>query len=129
MKMNLRNSRLTTLLAIAACVLSGCASVPESGVARSPAEVKIYETGKLSVSQYQVVRRIWVDSWRSAFRLPTYANEADSIAALQAEAGRLGADGLINVNCIDQGPSPWSSSTAPAILCYGNAIRLRKNEG
>jgi uncharacterized protein YbjQ (UPF0145 family) len=127
--MNLRDSRHSTLVAIAVCVLSGCASVPESGIARSPAEVKVYEMGKLNVSQYQVVRRIWVDSWRSAFRLPTYPSEAEGIAALQAEAGRLGADGLINVNCIDQGRSAWSSGTGPAILCYGNAIRLRNNEG
>jgi len=127
--MNLRNSRHSTLAAVAACVLSGCASVPQSGVERTPSEVKVYETGQLSVSQYQVVRRIWMDSWRASFRLPTYSSEADGIAALQAEAGRLGADGLINVNCIDQGRSPWSSSTGPVIVCYGNAIRVRKNEG
>ena len=48
---------------------------------------------------------------------------------LQTEAGRVGANGLINVVCLDQGRSKWSSSEEPRILCYGNAIRLLKSEG
>ncbi len=89
-------------------------------------EVKIYGPGNLSVNQYEVVRRIWVDSWRSNFLLPTYPSEAEGIASMQAEAARLGADGLINVGCMDQGRLKWSLSSGPAITCYGNAIRVRR---
>jgi uncharacterized protein YbjQ (UPF0145 family) len=110
-------------------VLSGCASAPQSGVEGGAAEVKVYASDKLAASQYEVVGRIWVDSWRSAFRLPTYPTEAEAIASLQAEAARRGADGLINVFCADLGHSKWSWSSGPAVLCYGNAIRVRQNQG
>jgi hypothetical protein len=126
--MKRRSSRLSALVA-AVSVLSGCASVPQSRVEGGTTEVKVYESNKLAAGQYEVVRRLWVDSWRSAFWLPTYPSEAEGIAALRTEAGRLGADGLINVICIDQGRSNWSSSPGPAILCYGNVIRVRRNEG
>jgi len=126
-KMKLQSSRFSALVAV--CVLSGCASVPQGGANVTPTEVKIYGPGNLSVNQYEVVRRIWVDSWRSNFLLPTYPSEAEGIASLQTEAARVGADGLINVVCMDQGRLKWSTSSGPAILCYGNAIRMRKNEG
>jgi hypothetical protein len=116
-----------SMLVAAMCVLCGCASVPQSGVPRAATEVRVYEFNNLPSSQYDVLRRVWVDSWRSAFWLPTYPSATEGIASLQAEAGRLGADGLINVICLDQGRSSWSSSTEPRILCYGNAIRLRRS--
>jgi hypothetical protein len=128
-KMKLRSSRFSALVAVAACALSGCASVPQSGVNVAATEVKIYGPGKLSESQYEVVSRIWVDSWRSNFLLPTYPSEAEGIASLQTEAARVGADGLINVVCTEQGRLKWSTSSGPAILCYANAIRVRRNEG
>jgi hypothetical protein len=127
--MKLACSRCSAWVAVAACVLSGCASAPPSGTEVRAADVKIYQSSNLTSSRYDVVRRVWIDSWRSAFWLPTYPTEAEGIASLQTEAGRAGADGLINVICIDQGPSKWSSSQEPRILCYGNAIRLRPSQG
>jgi hypothetical protein len=123
--MKLRSSRFSTLVAVAVCVLSGCASAPRSGVERQPAEVKVYEPEQLAQGQYELVRYLWVDSWRTAFWLPTASSEAKGIASLQAEAARRGANGLINVSCRDQGHFIWSRSREPAILCYGNAIRVR----
>jgi len=123
--MKLRSSRFSALVAVAVCVLSGCASAPQSGVERQGGEVKVYEPEQLTQGQYEVVRHLWVDSWRTAFWLPSDSSEADGIASLQAEAARLGANGLINVSCRDQGHSIWSWSREPAILCYGNAIRVR----
>ena len=123
--MKLRSSRFSALVAVAVCVLSGCASAPQSGVERQGAEVKVYEPEQLAQGQYEVVRHLWVDSWRTAFWLPSDSSEAGGIASLQAKAARLGANGLINVSCRDQGHSIWSWSREPAILCYGNAIRVR----
>ena|ERR1035437_2743009 len=122
--MRLRSSHFYMLVAVAVCMLSGCASAPQSGVERHAAEVKVYQPDQLLQSQYKVVRYLWVDSWRSAFWLPTYLTDGEGIASLQAEAARLGANGLINVSCIDQGRSLWSWSREPSILCYGNAINV-----
>lgn len=127
--MKLQSSWFSGPVAVAACLLSGCASVPPTGSDGNVTEVKVYASGQLAASQYEVVRHIWVDSWRADFSVPTYPSEAVGIAALRVEAGRLGADGLINVICLDQGHPEWRSSTEPTVLCYGNAIRLRRNEG
>ena len=123
--MKLQCSRFSALIAVMVCVLSGCASAPKSGVEGQAAQVKIYGPSQLARGQYDDVRYLWVDSWRTAFWLPSASSEAEGIASLQAEAARLGANGLINVSCRDQGHSIWSWSREPAILCYGNAIRVR----
>jgi hypothetical protein len=123
--MNLRSSRFSALVAVAVCALSGCAGAPQRGVERQAAEVKVYEPEQLAQGQYELVRYLWVDSWRTAFWLPSASSEAKGIDSLRTEAARLGANGLINVSCGDQGHFMWSRSREPAILCYGNAIRVR----
>jgi len=122
--MKRQRSRFTALVAVAVCVLCGCASAPQSGDARQPGDVKVYESEQLAQGQYELVRYLWVDSWRSAFWLPLASSESEGIASLQMEAARLGANALINVSCRDQGHYIWSSRREPAILCYGNAIRV-----
>ena len=123
--MKLASSRFSTLVVVAACVLCGCASAPKSAVELPASQVKVYAAGQVVQGQYEGVRYLWVDTWRSAFMLPNAASEAAGIAALQAEAGRLGANGLVNVACVDQGHYWWSTSREPSILCYGHAIRVR----
>ena len=123
--MKLGRSRFSALVAVAACVLSGCAGAPKDGVESQPAPVEVYRAGQLSQGQYESVRYLWVDTWRSAFWLPGASTEAAGIASLQAAAARLGANGLINVNCLDQGQYPGSGSSKPSVLCYGHAIRVR----
>jgi hypothetical protein len=127
-KMKFAGLGFSVFVSVAACALSGCASTPSATQVAGP-DVKIYQSNNLTSSRYDVVRRVWVESWRSAFWLPTYPTEAEGIESLQTEAGRAGADGLINVICIDQGPSKWSSNQESRIVCYGNAIRMRPSQG
>jgi hypothetical protein len=121
LKMKPQSSVLSVLIAVV-FALSGCATVPKDGQAD---QVRIYRTNELVWNQYEVVRYLPVDSWRSTFWLPTAASEAEGIALLQAEAARSGANGLTNVVCIDQGHFMWSWSREPSLLCYGEAIRVR----
>jgi uncharacterized protein YbjQ (UPF0145 family) len=118
-------SRFSALIAVTVCVLSGCAGAPKTAVESQAAQVVVYRAGQLSQDKYDGVRYLWVDSWRTAFWLPGASSEAEAIASLQAEAGRLGANGLNSVSCIDQGHFMWSRSREPSILCYGHAIRVR----
>jgi hypothetical protein len=110
------------LVGVVVLTVSGCASVPKDGQAD---QVKIYETNQLVRNQYEVVRYLPVDSWRTVFWLPTASSEAEGLASLQAEAARSGANGLINVVCINQGHFMWSRSRELSLLCYGEAIRIR----
>ncbi|HTP45318.1 MAG TPA: hypothetical protein VMQ50_00165 [Casimicrobiaceae bacterium] len=114
--------------ALAVCLLWGCASAPPSEI-KAAGDVKVYDGGNLPPNQYDVVRRIWVDSWRSAFWLPTYPSEGEAVAALKAEASRAGADGLVNVACVDEPRATGSTTTPTKVLCYANAIRLRQKAG
>ena len=127
--MNICSSRLSALVAGAAYVLCAGAGIAQSDVEQRAADVKIYTLGEISSSRYDVVGRPWVDSWRSAFWVPTFPSQEQAIAALQTEAARRGADGLLNVNCLDQGRWSWSSNTESAFLCYGIAIRVRPSQG
>src|SRR5215471_20599688 len=116
------------LVAGGACVLAGCATVPQGqeGVA---AEIKVYKPGQLATGSYEGVAHVWVDSWRTAFWPPTYESENEAVSSLQAEAARLGANALVNVVCLDQNTQTKSASAKPAILCYGYAIRVRQGTG
>ena len=127
--MKLRRSRLAALVATSACVLCTGAAIAQSDVEQRASRLKFYALGEISMSRYEVVGRPWVDSWRSAFWMPTFPSQEQAIAALQTEAASRGADGLLNVNCLDQGRWSWSSKTEPAFLCYGIAIRMRPSPG
>jgi hypothetical protein len=121
--------RRAVLVVIAVGVLSGCASTPPSGGESRADAVKVYELGQIAVNRYDVVSHIWADSWRSATGMPLHPNEGQGVASLRAEAARLGADGLVNVVCLDQGRPNWWSSPAPAYLCYGIAVRVKASAG
>jgi hypothetical protein len=122
--MNIRRSRFSALVAGAVYLLSAGAGVAQSDVEKRASEVKIYESGGPNTTQYEVVSRLWVDSWRSAFWVPTYPIEELAISALQMEAARRGADALMNVTCLNHS----RPNTEPAIVCYGVGIRLRQNQ-
>jgi hypothetical protein len=127
--MKLRSSRLAALAAASACALCTGAAVAQGVVEQRASELRIYALGEISMSRYEVVGRPWADSWRSTLWVPTFPSQEQAIAALQAEAASRGADGLLNVNCLDQGSWSWSSKTEPAFLCYGIAIRVRPSQG
>lgn len=116
--------RFSAMVVAAAFLLSGCAGAHRNGAQTRAADVRVYEPTHLVQGQYEIVRRLWVDTWRTAVRVPSHSSEAAGITALRTEAARLGANGLINVDCLDQGRSMWSWSREPAFICYGNAIRV-----
>jgi hypothetical protein len=128
-EMRFRCLRFFAPLAAAACLLPGCASAPSAGAEERHAEVRVYEPADLSSSEYDVVRHLWVDNWSTALWMPTYSSEAEGITALQNEAASVGADGLINVFCVDRGRQIWSTNSGPALVCYASAIRVRRGPG
>ena len=107
-----------------AVMLAGALFVPtaqaESETGSAP--IRVFDATELSMNQYTVIRRIWADHWRSAFDVPKFADAGDAVQSLVAEASKAGADGLIDVHCLNarrgQGPD--------AFFCQGNAIRLKQ---
>ena len=127
--MNVRGSLVSALVAGTACVLAAGACTAQGGVEARSSDIKVYGPDELSVSRYEVVGRPWTDSWRTAFWLPTFSSAEQAIDALKTEAAGRGADGLVNVFCLDQGHWMWSTDKEPAYLCYGTAIRVRPSQG
>ena len=121
--MNIRSLLLPSSIVCAVCALGGCATAPQEPVA----EIRIYKPAELPITPYESVGHVWVDSWRTAFFPPTYPSEDEAVRALRAEAARLGANGIVNVVCLDQNVPRKSANAEPAILCYANAIRVRQS--
>jgi hypothetical protein len=121
--------RWCSLFAAGLFGLAGCAATPDKEVEERAADIRLYKLSELSGTRYEVVSHIWVDSWRTAFWAPASPDRDAALASLRNEAARLNANGLVNVVCLDQGPSVGSSSPQPSFLCYGSAIRVRGSAG
>jgi len=108
--------RIASLAAIvSAAIMGGCASTTTE-------DVKIYSPAQLKQGEYETVKRIWVESWRTALWVPTYSSRDDGIAALRDKAASLDANGLINVDCYGDSGLFGGSQT---FTCYGKAIKVR----
>src|SRR5438309_241383 len=102
------------IAAISVAVLAGCAGLKAE-------DVKVYTPAQLKQGEYETVKRLWVETWRTPFWLPSYSSKEDGVAALQDKAAALGANGLINVDCYaDKGLFSFSES----FTCYGKAIKV-----
>jgi hypothetical protein len=127
--MNMRSSRLSAIIGCSLGVLFAGAAVAQSAVEPAPPQLRTYTFSQINTSQYEVVGRLWGDTWRTAYWVLTFPTRGQAMAALNTEAVGRGADGLLNVSCLDQGRWKWSSNTEPAFLCYGIAIRVRPGQG
>lgn len=105
----------------AAAVLAGalCASL-RPALAADAAEIKVYDATQLTLDRYTVLKRIWTQTWRTAFWVPEYDKVEDAIEALTAKAADAGADGVINLHCLYD-KNGWGAGH----FCYGLAIKLK----
>lgn len=84
------------------------------------AAVRVFDAGELTLDRYEVIERLWTGTWRASFRVPTHDDASLAIAALTSKATDLGADGVVNLHCVnDRGG--WGG----AYYCYGLAIKLK----
>lgn len=107
------------LMAVAA-MTSGCATLWPEPVGTHPraAEIAVYEAFPPSARSYQLVKRVWVDGWTSAYRVPAYPSVEAGAADIRNQAALLGGDAVMNFGCYHKGVDP-----ASAYYCNGNVIR------
>ena len=106
---------MRTALLLVLVVLAGCAGrapVDQAGAGRIP----VHESPTSAPPRFEVVRRLWVESWRSAFFMPTYASVEDGKADLQREAARLGGNGILNFGCY--------ALLSGRLVCNGTVVRF-----
>lgn len=88
--------------------------------AEPAASVRVFDAAELTLDRYEVLERLWTGTWRGSLWIPRHEDASHAIAALTAKAADLGADGVINLHCVnDRGG--WRSG----YYCYGLAIRLK----
>ncbi len=86
------------------------------------AAVTLYDATQISYDRYRIVKRLWVDSWRTAFGVPHQATREAAVQDLVRAAESLGADGLVNVHCLG------GTESLRGYYCYGNAIKLKPKQ-
>lgn len=96
------------------CVAGGSALAADAG------QVRVFDATELPLHRYTVVKRIWTQTWRSAFWVSNYDGASDAIAALTSKAAGEGANGVINLHCLND-----SGGWGGGYFCYGLAIKLQ----
>ena len=103
-------------MALAAAAVAGGAQEP-----LRQAPLPTFDATQLTPDRYTIVRRLWVDSWRTAFDVPTHAESSAAIAQLSDEAVKAGADALTNVVCLND-ERAWFKG---GYFCYALAVKLK----
>jgi hypothetical protein len=88
----------------------------------TPEEIRIYEPGNLTRDRYDIVTRLWVESWGSALYIRGHSDQAAAIAEMKTEAARSGANALTNVTCLVDNRPLWGSGPH---YCYALAIKVK----
>lgn len=105
---------------ICAALLCLAAAFPAPAPAGEAAPIRVFDAGELTLARYTVLKRLWTGSWRAAFGVSVHDDAGAAITALTTEAASLGADGVVNLHCLNDS-SGWSAG----YFCYGLAIKLR----
>lgn len=116
----MKKTTLAACLVTGLFVLSSAPVFAQGDAAAAP--LKVYAAGETSVDRYTVVKRLWTADLRSLFHVPQYATSGEGIAALVSAANAAGANGMVNVYCLNEATGHGGSDS---FLCYGLAIRTK----
>ena len=107
----------------ATAVIAAALSVPLAHAQQPTDALPVYDATQVAFDGYTVVKRIWVDGWRSAFGVRGHRELADARRAVIDEAARAGADGVVNLACMSRTDGFLNPS---GYYCYGYAIKVKK---
>jgi hypothetical protein len=104
---------------IAVTGLAGCATgAQEAGVPGD--RIPVHESVTSAPPRYDIVKRLWIESWRSAFFVPSYASAEEAAAHMRRRAEHLGGNGVINFGCYRK-----SAAADAPLACNGTIVRFR----
>ena len=111
---------MKSIVAIAAVLLFVLGTVSVAGHAADAAPVRVFDAGELTPDRYTVIERIWTGTWRASFWVPSHEDAGAAVAALTSKAANLGANGVVNLHCVND-TGGWGGG----YTCYGLAIQLK----
>jgi hypothetical protein len=98
-------------------LVSGCANQPPAAPVAAE-QVSVHQSVASAPSNFKVIKRYWVDSWASAFMVPTYASQEDAMQAFRQHAADLGGNGIINFGC-------YRKHDDASLGCNGTVVRFQ----
>jgi len=107
--------------------LFGCAAGSALAQANTPAApadaqaVPVYESVTDTTRRFEIIRRLWTESWRSPFAVPRYETRDEAVVAFREHAISLGGNGVINFGCYRL-PGAFGGGTR--LACNGTVVRF-----
>ena len=114
---NFRMAAKSIIAAASIAALAGCATQGPTPSER----IGVYESVTAAPQVGTIIKRLWVDTWPTAFVYPTYSTAEEGAADLRERASSLGGNGVINFGCYRTRPDKADSS----LICNGTVVRFK----
>ena len=89
--------------------------------AAGPHAIPVYESVTSTTARYEIVKRLWTESWRSPFVVPGYESREEAVAAFREHAASLRGNGVLNFGCYRM---PGVFGTGSRFACNGTIVRF-----
>ena len=90
-----------------------------AATAQDASQVRIYDSPTGVAKRFEVIKRLQVGAWTSAFGTPSFATREEGAEALRRAAAELGGNGVLNFGCYRKSEQP------DAVLgCNGTVIKV-----
>jgi uncharacterized protein YbjQ (UPF0145 family) len=83
--------------------------------------IPVYESVTATTRRFEIIKRLWTESWRSLLAVPGYESHEQAVAAFREHAASLGGNGVINFGCYRM-PGVFGSGTR--LACNGTIVRF-----
>jgi hypothetical protein len=110
--------RRIPMLAALALLAAGCAT-PSSAPPVAPDQVSVHESVASAPANYRIIKRLWIESWGSAFGVPSYGSPKEAADSFREKAASLDGNGVINFGCYRK-----SGEDGP-LACNGTIVRFQ----
>jgi len=110
--------RRTLMLAALPLLAAGCASQPPAPPV-TPEQVSVHESVASAPPKYRVIKRLWIESWGSAFGVASYGSRQEASDEFRQKAAGLNGNGVINFGCYRK-----SGEDGP-LACNGTIVRFQ----
>ena len=104
--------------------LFGCATpLPVESVTTpaAPQKIAVYESVTDAPARFQIVKRLWIESWISVVGTPWYDSLDEAKQAFREQAESLGGNGVINFGCY---PMAGILGGGSRLSCNGTVVRF-----
>ena len=114
-------SSTAVLLAGLLAAASTIAAAQDKASPSAAQSIPVYESVTSTPQRYEIVKRLWTESWRSVLAVPGYETREEALAAFREHAVSLGGNGVINFGCYRL---PRALGTGERLACNGTIVRF-----